>query len=163
MIHIVTGKINQGKTTWLQKHFSNHQLGSGLLSIKLWKDDDIYGYKAHLLPSGEEIPLLIHQRHYHDEFKNGAMIGPYHYSVTNFDFINHHCLTQLEQGHGPIYLDEIGMLELSGYGLDPIMKEVVKTQTEAYISVRHDLVSKVVAHYQIDDYEIIDVKEFAHV
>jgi len=163
MVHIVIGNINTGKTTWLKKRFDHHGLGAGVLGVKLWKDGDIYGYKAHLLPSGQEEIILIHQRHYNHEFENFGMIGPYFYNLDAFNHINQHIIEAIDRSVSPIYVDEVGKLEISGGGYDPVIKKIALSQGESYISSRRDLAQAIIEHYRLTNYKIIEIEDKAHV
>lgn len=163
MVHIVTGKINAGKSSDLKKRFDRHGLGAGVIGVKLWKEGDIYGYKAHCLPQGSEEILMIHQRHYDGEFENFGMIGPYFYNIDVFKRANQHIISAIEKGQTPIYIDEVGMLELTGGGYHKALTLATSSPTELYISCRQDLVMKIVAMYRLDDYEVIEIEGKANV
>jgi nucleoside-triphosphatase THEP1 len=158
MVHIVTGNINAGKSSNLKKRFDLHGLGAGVIGVKLWKEGDIYGYKAHILPDGSEQILMIHQRHYLGEFENFGMIGPYFYNIDVFKHTNEHIIIDIEKGLTPIYIDEVGILELSEGGYHPSLDKAASKHVELYISCRKDLVNKIVSKYQFNDYEVIEIE-----
>jgi nucleoside-triphosphatase THEP1 len=63
----------------------------------------------------------------------------------------------IEKQVTPIYLDEVGVLEIMGGGYHNILKKVLVSGLDLVIAVREDLVKPVTTHFAISDYELIKV------
>ena len=61
MIKIVTGKINQLKTTRLIKHYQENLLGDGYASIKYMNQQKVDHYELFRLSTKESIPFIIRE------------------------------------------------------------------------------------------------------
>jgi nucleoside-triphosphatase THEP1 len=59
------------------------------------------------------------------------------------------------EGVSPIYLDEIGMLELNNKGLHHILLSLLDQSVDLCLVIREDLVEDVIKKYQIKAYEMI--------
>jgi len=55
----------------------------------------------------------------------------------------------------PIFLDEVGQLELYDQCFGNILKKMVESGLELYITVREDLVSQIIEKYKINQVDII--------
>ncbi|MCX5774856.1 MAG: hypothetical protein NTV44_00535, partial [Firmicutes bacterium] len=86
-------------------------------------------------------------------------IGPYHMNLDRLDEIENAVDHMIGQGIQPIYLDEIGRLELSGKGYDRILRKLLASSLDIVLAVREDLVPAIIEHYQIKSYSIIPVKQ----
>ncbi len=66
--------------------------------------------------------------------------------------------TVLETLNGPgipVFIDEIGLLELSGRGFHPCLQRVFSSGRDAYITVRNRYLEDVLAKYRPEQYTII--------
>lgn len=155
MVHIVTGKINSGKTGKLAAICQFERRGDGFVSVKEMADGVAVRYNAMRLSTMEERPFLCREGHFSEGFDPVQEIGPYRMSGKGLEWIEAEVGKMLESGVEPIYLDEIGPLELSGGGLAPILSRCLGRGTELYLSVRRDFVEAVLARFGIEDYDLM--------
>ncbi|MCK7487649.1 MAG: nucleoside-triphosphatase [Bacillus subtilis] len=56
----------------------------------------------------------------------------------------------------PIYLDEIGVLELEGKCFATVLQEMVDSKLDLVLTVRRDLLERVVERFHIKEYTIVE-------
>lgn len=157
MITIVTGKMNEGKTTALKKLYHDQKKGDGFISEKRMADQRVHSFTSVRLSSQEQKVLMLHEYFYSESFVSAGKIGPYFINLFTMDWIEKSILKMIENHIEPIYLDEIGVLELRGYGYDRIFRKMVDSGLDLFISVREDLVSQVIDTYELKDVKILKV------
>jgi len=156
MVKIVTGKINSSKTTKALHIYNYSKLGDGFLSIKNMENDLVLSYDAQRLSTHEKRRLIVHQKHSKESFTSYQSLGPYLFNLDTICWIET-CVDQfIFNQTSPIYLDEIGLLELQGNGFDSILRKLLSTNIDLILVIREDLIEKVISHYEIKAYEIID-------
>lgn len=155
MIHIVTGKINSGKSTRMLALYQQLKTGDGFLSIKRMHYDKVHGYDIMKLSTQETKPIVIREEFIRKDLDILCQIGPYLFLKETVDFVSKSIQKMIDEHVYPVFLDEIGQLELNDLCFHPIVQKMVEGDIESYISVKEDLVEQVIQKYQIEDYEII--------
>jgi nucleoside-triphosphatase THEP1 len=155
MINIVTGNINSGKTSKLAAIYQFNNEGDGFVAVKVMNDSVVTGYRAMRLSTMEERQFIVRDSVVPAEFDSVCQIGPYLVSRQGLEWIERETKAMIESKMSPIYLDEIGLLELDGKCLDRIFQELLSTEIELYISVRNELVDRVLQKYHITDYRLM--------
>lgn len=155
MIHFVTGKINSGKTTRLVELYERNQLGDGFIAFKVMRGNIVERYDARQLSSQETFPYVIR-----DQFDTGSkpilcQIGPYRFYEAAIRHIEREIRRFIDYSIEPIYLDEIGMLEIQKQGFYTIFQEMVDSNLDCVVSARQDLIEKIVETFQIKQYRIL--------
>ena len=157
MIHIVTGKMNSGKSSTMLKLYQQQQAGDGFISIKRMHYDKVHGYDLLRLGDLSTRGFVIHELYAHEHHTIACQIGPYLF----FEDVLKYVVTQVDelikQGVTPIYLDEIGMLELHQKCFANMLHKCIKNNVETYITVREDLVDDVIQVFGIKDFDIIPI------
>lgn len=157
MIHIVTGKMNSGKSTELGAIYQKRCDGDGFISVKRMHYDKVHGYEIMKLSNKEFRPLVIREEFSHQNMEVACQIGPYLFLKETLQYVEDEIENMIQNETSPIYLDEIGQLELYDQCFDSIFKKMVESDLDIYITVREDLVDKVVEKYHIHEYDIINV------
>ena len=155
MVKIVTGRINSFKTTRLQNYYKENPIGDGFIAKKIMKDSLVYGYNLQRLSTGEEIPFVIRDIYLDESKKIIYQLGPYLFYESAFTYLDRMIDEFIKKRVCPIYLDEIGVLELSGKGFDSIIKRIVLADINLCLVVRSDLLDKVIERYGFKEVEII--------
>ena len=163
MINIVTGSIHSGKTETLRSIYHSIKRGDGVLSLRVMLDGAIYGYEAYFISKDESIPYMIHKNHYQNQFETRGSIGPYFFDRAVMDRIQIHVKRAIEKGARPIFIDEVGRLELLGDGFDKVVKDIVNQDIEAYITINENLLDEVISSYGINNFRINQHLESRHV
>lgn len=153
MVHFITGKMNDGKTTSLISTYRKSGVGEGFALIKVMKDSKVHSYIARKLSSDEERLLILRDSWLPEDFDQICKIGPYCFSKSTLRWIELTIKEAVREGVSPIYLDEVGILELQGEGYSELIKFLVKERTDLYLTIREDLIEKVTTYFDIVDYE----------
>lgn len=158
MVTIITGKINSGKSTTLHRLYDQCRKGDGFIAVKKMIGDDLYGFHLTRLSSSDTLPWMIHQSHYHDDFVKVMKFGPYYVNLNVLSLVEETVDDFLEDHITPIYIDEVGKLELSGGGYHNVLRQILKSGADLFIAVRDDLVDSILAYFEIKDYELIQAQ-----
>ncbi len=148
MVTIVTGKMNEGKTTAMRA-LHDRWGGDGFVSLKRMDGDKVLRFDAMRLADQTQKTLAIHVEHDTIGFSLGARLGPYRFSEATWRWINEQIDVMIDDGITPIYLDEIGMLELNGEGFHQALVKLVKAHHPLVFSVREDLLADVCKKYTL--------------
>ncbi len=164
MIQIITGPRHCGKTSRLLSMFAANQSGDGFVSIK-----QIYpggnqtsGYHLLHLSSQTSYPLARRSRIRHSRF---APASPYR--LGDFEFFpaaftqSESLLALLIQNRiQPIYLDEIGLLELNDHGFAPILPRLIESGLDLVLSIRERYLAQTIAKFSLPSPTIIPISPF---
>ena len=157
MIHIVTGKIDSGKSTTIADLYQRNQAGDGFVSIKRMHYHKVHGYDIMRLSTLETRLLVVRDEFKHRDYQIACKIGPYLFLQDALAYVETTIRSLIADGVTPIYLDEIGQLELYDQCFHKVFAELVDSGVECYITVRHDLVPDIIDKYKLMDYDIIEV------
>lgn len=155
MINIITGKINSYKTTRIKKIYDEDKLGDGFISVKTMKEDKVLYYELEHLKTGAKRISIIHTGHYPNQFINYDQVGPYVFDLDYLKEVEQEIEEMIKKRVEPIYLDEIGLLEINKKYFYAILKKIVDSELEAYITVRNTLIASVIDVLKLKDYKII--------
>ncbi|MFP4177163.1 MAG: nucleoside-triphosphatase [Acholeplasmataceae bacterium] len=150
MVEIITGRINDFKTTTMKKRFEKDRKGDGFISLKQMEKDTVMGYDAMRLSSGEKRPLVRNEAYFKDDFVVRDRIGPYLFNAATMDWIESEVDRLIEARISPIYFDEVGMLELAGRGFSSMLKRMAASDLDLILVIRRDLVDRIVTVFELD-------------
>lgn len=152
---IVIGKINDNKTTTMLELYKKRGTGDGFVSIKHMIQDTVHSYDAMQLSTHEQRLFIKRDIFYDNDFRVCCKLGPYYFSDETMAWIKETMLTLAQRGVTPLYLDEIGVLELDNKGFHDVLKTLVSMNVDLVLSVREDLVDKIIKHYNLNDVTVI--------
>lgn len=161
MITIITGKINSGKTTTISLRYKSDSLGDGILSKKIMIEDKVYGFHGLRLANNFEFLFMIHEQFANHNPDNDEVfdiaydIGPYHVLKNALQYIDETYEFILSNQISPVYFDEVGMLELQDKGFAKYVQRALQQDCDVVMTVRKDLVSKIVKKFHIEQYDLI--------
>ncbi|NIM16298.1 MAG: hypothetical protein GTO45_30240 [Candidatus Aminicenantes bacterium] len=153
MLYIIAGGIDEGKTQKMNALY-HEKKGDGFLSKKIFVDKDFVGYEIVRLSSGEKMPLAYKSEHVPGDWDEMYRFGPFSFSKKAFVFAERIIDEIIKKGIEPVFIDEIGPLELRGEGFCEILNEVLNTGKDVYISVRSHCVEDVIEKFNIQRYVI---------
>jgi nucleoside-triphosphatase THEP1 len=163
MLHIVTGDLDSGKSRFLMEHHKNRHQGDGVIALKILDGEGIVGYDAYFIGRDLSVPLMRHQDALPENFPRKERIGPFYYDPKTFILMNAYLIDLIQKKTNPIYIDEIGRLELDGRGLDRVMKYGFHPDADVYLVIRDELLHTIINHYHLKPDEIIDVGAIRYV
>lgn len=139
----------------MQDLYELDQLGDGFVAVKHMLKDKVHSYEAMRLKTKKRLPFIIRDEFAYEDFRVNCQIGPYLFNQDTIDAVNMAISQMIKDKVSPIYLDEIGLLELEGKCFDHILRKLVASKLDLVLSIREDLVEAIVQKYQINEYEVI--------
>ncbi len=155
MITIITGPINSGKTTKMEDIFKSNREGDGFITLKLMGNDVVEGFDIMKISSKEIEPFIRRRGNELPEWKENCFLGPYTVSEEAVNWATKEIEEMINKDMFPIYLDEIGFLELNGKCFYKILKKMLNANGEIYISTRDENLDAVISKFDIKDVKII--------
>lgn len=159
MVRIISGENNSGKSTTFLRMYRKKNNEAGLYSGKLYSNDGvIIGYNLVFLPIWEEIPFislkgLIPQKVTNDYHFQGRFA----FLKETFKIAERYILNY--STNEPVWIDEVGRLELKGVGYNTLLSTLLKSGRDITFTVRSDLLEKVIEKYKIKKYSLIEASE----
>ena len=157
MVYLVTGRIHSGKTTKMIDLYHRHSAGDGFVALKTLSGDQVEKYDAMRLKTQEVWPLAVHEKRIQPDFPVAFRIGPYHFRLDTVEKISAMMREMIHLRIQPLFLDELGELELSGSGYADVVTEMVASGLDLYLSVRDDLAMRIIARFGIGEHQILSV------
>ena len=154
MVHIVTGDKNSGKTTKIKEIYAGHG-GDGFISNKVIQNGVLYGYNLTRLSTGESMPFIYENRYAPAHLKDILKNIRFTFYRPAFDTAYNWIHEILRYGDSPIYIDEVGQLELNKKGFYAIIKDVVNTNKDIYIAIRASYLTEFLEAFNITEYDLI--------
>jgi nucleoside-triphosphatase THEP1 len=81
----------------------------------------------------------------------------YRFSKKGMDFARRITDDIINQDIDPVFIDEIGPLELQKKGLYDIFSQILRKRTRVYVSVRNSCLAHTIKFFNIHNYKIIEV------
>lgn len=140
-IIIVTGRVNSGKTAFLEKFINQEKVDgnfpTGILARGIFDGQIKIGYDVVNIVNGISMPLA---RTSH--FAEGNIeFGRFYFSEKAFNFAKD-ALLNFKSG-GVVFLDEAGPMELDGKGHAASLKTLIESEIlRLYIVVRQELLDQ---------------------
>ncbi|MFP4077717.1 MAG: nucleoside-triphosphatase [Candidatus Izemoplasmataceae bacterium] len=158
MVVIVTGTINSGKTTRMKALHEEHG-GDGFVMEKTMDKDTVKSYHALRLSTGEKRLLVLREGYQAEGFKEAVRIGPYRFSAEALKWVETTLKTLMKRRIEPLFLDEVGGLELRGEGFDSILKVMATYPGTIYLCVRENHIKGIVRRYRFHPVTVQGSKE----
>ncbi len=156
-VKLITGKINSGKSTFAEAYMIGKQLSgestAGFLSDAEYVEGKKDRYFLRNIRTNTRT-LAVSAEKESDDLKTYGF-SRFYFSETAYK--NACDVLTAAVSSSIILIDEIGPLELNGYGFTPALKFLLKTFTgELLLVVRKDALEKVLSYYAIAaEYEIL--------
>lgn len=155
MIYIVSGEIDQGKTRKMEALYRRIGRGGGFVSRKIFDGTAFRGYEIVNLTTGRRLPLALKREMVPDNWDEAGRYGPFSFSLKAIAMAEKIVDDIIADGIEPVFIDEVGPLELQGQGFAPLLKKVLDTDKEIYLTVRQTCLIPIVRHFGIKDYRLI--------
>lgn len=159
MVTVITGPINSGKTTKMEELFKKDFEGDGFISLKIMNKEIVEGFNIMKLSSHEIKPFIRRIGNVPQNWKENCRLGPYTVSEKALIWVTEDIKELIKKKEFPIYLDEIGMLEIKRSGFYLVLKELIEKKCETIISVRDENLDAVIDKFDIEDVKIIKTGE----
>ncbi|WP_409229300.1 nucleoside-triphosphatase [Gudongella sp. SC589] len=156
-VHIITGGWDTGKTTSLIKHYKDLGEGTadGFASIKTYDDTagDFLGYTLMRLGTGEHHSLARLKKDFSGNLDGYIEFDRFIFLEGTFVQASKIIEELLEDRMiERIFLDEIGPIELEGFGFHKILVKMLKSDKDIYLVVNEHKLQDVTKKYEIEKY-----------
>lgn len=155
MVTVITGPINSGKTTRIQEIYKNLKSGDGFASIKNMNGSQVEGFDLMRLSTGETKPFIRRWDEKPDGWKENCTLGPYTVSDTAVKWVNREIDKLAKSDIEAILIDEAGVLEINGKCFFKVIKTILDSGKDIFITVRDKNKNAVIEHFGIADANII--------
>ena len=159
MVTIITGGIGAGKTTRMLSLYKQTRQGDGLALPKIYSGETYVGQRLLRLSSMDGPVFSIREGHIPPGWTEACRIGPFSFSQEGLTFFDAAAEEIYRGGISPVYLDEIGPLELSGRGFDPWLRRFLAADRALFIAVREGSLQAVLKKYEIVEYRLETVQD----
>lgn len=153
MINIITGSIDSGKTTNFIELFKIIGSGDGFITRKVYIDDYYVGQEIIQLSTGKgKLWSVIGKKP--DEWNEAFNYYNYSFSKEGLDFGESIIVSILQSTKHPIFIDEIGPLEVEEKGFHRLFSWCLNSEKEMYVVIREGCIKDVINKYNIKSYTI---------
>ncbi|HBL37424.1 MAG TPA: hypothetical protein DDZ55_11520 [Firmicutes bacterium] len=159
MIYFITGQVNQGKSSKLRSIYQEQRTGDGFYNRKLIRNGVFVGQELVRLTSGESRIFSYRTGFIPEDWEAGAAYRDFSFSEAGLAFGCQIIWATLAERIEPIYLDELGPLELAGNGFAHVFRETLCAGIEAYVVVRSSCLQSVIDTFAVTEYQIIPSSE----
>ncbi len=154
-VHIVTGEVNSGKTARLLSIYRSLGCGDGFINAKIFREGHFTGQRIIRLSTGESEIFSIISEFTPPDWDEVYKYGDFSFSGKGQEFAHNAVYSIIGQGIEPVFIDEIGPLELQKKGFYDIMSMLLGTKSEIYTAVRKSCMDSVLKEFNIKAYDII--------
>lgn len=151
MVTLITGPLRAGKTSRLLGIAAEHPNAGGFCCPKQWENDRHTGYDIQDIATGETTPFAIRITDKPATWREADTIGNWSFCETGFRFAEAVIREAWERNRHPIFMDEVGPLELQDRGFSSLLRKLLVGPTPLYIVVRDTLADDVVRYFELKD------------
>jgi len=152
MITVITGPVDCGKTSEINKIFENSG-GDGFISPKVYRDGVFVGYDLKHLATGETRALARIGKC--SGFEGNLEYGRFLFSRGSFDYANSILIDMAKNSIKPIFIDEIGPVELFGGGFHNGIISAIEANVDLYLVIGYRCFREAVDKFHIGEYRIL--------
>ncbi len=158
MVWIIHGAADTGKTGKIVSLYNEIGQGDGFVSAKVFSAEQKFlGYDLIRLANGQRCPFIRLRRFRPDGWDECVHLGRFSFSGQGFTFAAAIAEEIGRENIQPVFIDEIGPLELRGQGFASLLRLLLQTKKDLYLSVRCSLVDRVIKTFGLEQAVVIDV------
>lgn len=151
--------MNGGKSTQFLKLYEESGDGIALYSQKQYDESNtIVGYNLVLLPDKKEIPFICLKDSVCSNEDRYFIQGRFAFLKETFEQAERYILSS--PAHLPVWIDEVGGLELKGLGYSNLLHKLLESDRNIILTVRDRLLEKVLNRYKTRDYSLIHTAKY---
>ena len=150
MVFIITGGINTGKTTLLER--IHRSFGGGGFSLpKIITNNQFKGYWIKDLETGEKTPFALVECNSIYLYR----VGRFHILPSGLEFAKSIYVKSIGAHLRDFFIDEIGPLELGNRGFSDIFNDALNNFERVYAVVRNSCLEDVIRVFGLKGYKLI--------
>jgi nucleoside-triphosphatase THEP1 len=157
LITIITGEINSGKTNKMRDLYSKTQSGDGFLCMKTIKNNIHMGYDLVPISQNNSMPFIRKKQFLKKSDKIIFHIGDYYFFEKAFYEAEEIIIRLLKEKIDPIYIDELGLLELQKKCFYNSIVKILKHNIPLILCVRKSCLQSIINLFNFSKYKIIEV------
>ncbi|HOP30739.1 MAG TPA: nucleoside-triphosphatase [Spirochaetota bacterium] len=157
MIYIICGELNQGKTAKIKSIYEENMHGDGFVTEKIITDSIFCGYKVKRITTGDSEILLLRTEFFPLDETPFFTKGSFSFYEKGFIFASSIIDDIIINDTGPVFIDEIGAIELAGKGLHDSFRKILHTDKTIYITVRNCFVKDVISFFSLKKFTLIRI------
>jgi len=161
MVRIICGGRDAGKTRRIVEWHRLTGCGDGLCMPKAFSAGRFLGYDVMRLSSGEARPLARCSAALPPGFPAADRVGAYVFSAAGLAYAAGIIDELIASGASPLYLDEVGPLELGGGGFAPPLRRILAAGRDLVITVRPGLLQEVMGEFRLAGAEVVRLRRTA--
>ncbi len=152
MVTFIAGPVNSGKTTRMAALYKEKG-GDGVLCPKHMENGTHRGYNLVHLTTSESLPFARFTDSVPIKWDEAFRFGPYSFSERAQEKAAKIIESAIQTNTSPIFLDEIGPVELEGRGFAPLLRSLLNSERNAIVSVREFLLEQIINFFEIKNYQ----------
>ncbi len=153
MITIITGAKNTGKTATMVNLYRQLPDGDGIVSLKIFNDGAHTGYEFWHLRGGISRPFCETAGSEPPGWDERTVRGRYTFSESGFRFVDRILEECLSRGSDPLFIDEIGPLELRGKGIS-VLPDRLASGRDIFCTVRESCLDDFISGFGLAGYAV---------
>ena len=158
MVYIITGDIDQGKTSLAYSIFKSNKQGTGFLSLKMYTNNKFIGYQIFDLVENVRQPLAYIKTAVPDDLAIEFEFSGFAFTRPGFEMASNIVNRAIEENKSPIFIDEIGPIELfQKRGFYHLFEKLLRSESDIIVVVRNFLLQQLIETYNIKNYKQIKV------
>jgi nucleoside-triphosphatase THEP1 len=150
----VTGEVDSGKTARLLSIYRKLGSGDGFINAKIYTEGCFIGQRIIRLSTGESEIFSAISGFTPLEWDEVYKFGNFSFSEKGQAFARNTMDSIVECGIEPVFIDEIGPLELQKKGFYDILSILLRTKKEIYAVIRNSCIVSVLKEFGINRYDI---------
>ncbi len=158
LVTIITGEINSGKTKKMKSLYSESKSGDGFLCNKIFKNSIHIGYDLVSISNKNIYPFIREKQYLKASDKTLFKTGKYYFLEKAFQSAEKKLVTLMQEKISPIYIDELGPLELQKKGFYRSVVNISKQDLPLIICVRKSCLQDIIELFNFTKYQIIEVQ-----
>ena len=159
MVNIITGEIDSGKTTKILQIYNATRCGDGFITKKIYINGTNAGQEIVRLSTGEGLVFSLKKCFIQEDWNERHSYYDYSFSEKGLKFAEEIIESSIVKGIQPIYIDEIGPLEICyEQGLYNTFVNVLSGEKEIFVSVRYDCLEMFIKKFEIKENFILIIK-----
>ncbi len=130
--------------------------GAGFVSEKVSINNILQGYDLVELGTCRRVPFIRFREIVPEEWDEAFSYGPFSFSQEGLDFGTNIIEKALREGISPIYIDEIGPVELMGLGFAVPFEKALEAGVDLVIVCRESMLDAVIQHFAIREWRLLE-------
>jgi nucleoside-triphosphatase THEP1 len=155
MVNIITGPVNSGKTSRLLSEYESRKKGDGFMLPKVFIGESYAGQHIVRLSSKEGIPFSYKRDFIPEHWNELYRLDNYSFSKDGFSFAEKIIENIIKNSVSPVYLDELGPLELQEAGFYELFKRLLEKADMIYVCVRSSCLESIIDKFGITRFSVI--------